>query len=257
MNQLFDLLSEEEQDEIMRGWERPQPFFDQTIIYSQLPNEESNQSTKNGSGVSLENGSNNFASDGLSITEGIWRPQVGEQHFEENDSEDPGIRMPNGEYIFVFPPPPSAEELNASRFEEETDPYFYRDNLEGRDMSKVAYPGMNLACFNLKNASFIDTDLSRADFTGANLEGVNFTGANLYQAKLQSARIVGADFTGANLEMADMRAAMSNLFAYYSIKNTNPHPGCFWPNGSVDFDDEDLLSDLEAIHGPNPWGLNQ
>jgi hypothetical protein len=71
MNQLFYLLSEEEQGEIMSGWERPQPFFDQTIIYSQLPNEESNQSTKNGSGVSLENGSNNFASDGLSITEPI------------------------------------------------------------------------------------------------------------------------------------------------------------------------------------------
>jgi uncharacterized protein YjbI with pentapeptide repeats len=62
----------------------------------------------------------------------------------------------------------------------------------------------NFRSQDLKNLSFIQTDLSGADFTGADLSGADLSNSDLNRANFNWTILKGTNLSGANLRGAKM-----------------------------------------------------
>lgn len=89
-------------------------------------------------------------------------------------------------------------------------------NLKGNDLSEnedrkllsyLSLFGVALAGANLRNSSFSDARLSRANFAFADLTNANFENAHLMDVDFRSASLTGASFKNAVLLSADLSGA--------------------------------------------------
>ena len=78
--------------------------------------------------------------------------------------------------------------------------------LNGADLRRINFQGVNLCGANLRSAHLIEANLRKADLFGAAL-----CQANLSQATLQKANLFGANLWGVNLQRANLTGA--NLYS--------------------------------------------
>ena len=106
-------------------------------------------------------------------------------------------------------------------------PQYYID-LSNSDFSHLSLAGINLSCTNLKNSTFVNTDLNGAILNGSCAFSTIFTGANLTSAKishtnLTTSVLIGTDLSYAHLD--DVNLSDANLFQTLlvnaTILNTN------------------------------------
>lgn len=79
---------------------------------------------------------------------------------------------------------------------------FWNTTIVNADYSGATFPEYGLIASEITNASFRGADLYYVEFEDTRLSNVDFTGANLIHAYLRSAELSGVDFT-----LADMRDA--------------------------------------------------
>ena len=72
-----------------------------------------------------------------------------------------------------------------------------RVNLQGANLERSSFVGVDLSGANLANANLGGADFAKANLTGANLTGANLTGANLTGTQFGSADLSNATLTNA------------------------------------------------------------
>jgi uncharacterized protein YjbI with pentapeptide repeats len=92
-----------------------------------------------------------------------------------------------------------------------------RLDLSGADFSRANLGGVNFGrsrpyskAPDLRNARFIDANLSKAALDGADLSGADLSGADLSKADLGGADLSGANLGEINLEEANVTPAQMN-----------------------------------------------
>ncbi|MDJ0677795.1 MAG: pentapeptide repeat-containing protein [Calothrix sp. MO_167.B42] len=93
-------------------------------------------------------------------------------------------------------------------------------NLERADLSGANLPGINLQESNLQNANLAGANLEGANLTRANLKGANLSRANLKGAILKQSNLNNSNLYGANFEHADFsKASLEGIRALWAKFN--------------------------------------